>query len=211
MSFISDDEYRKRIDSPENLINIVDGVVNSEGERNKDKGVSEKEINSFIRDGMIINSGEKRNTGVKGKVLGDKNVPDVIRDVITIQGNFEKKTEVAKHWGVSPATVSNLANGTPNRGNPDAISNQRAQAVIEDNVSKIRRVVEKRILSALEYLTSDKLEEVDAKDLSIIVKNLSGVAGGLEKKDQSGPAINVQTIFYNPGTKTVNEYEVIDG
>lgn len=210
MSFISQEDYEDRVNDPRNLLNIFP-------ERRDDKGndanVSESEVDEFIKTGDIINSTEIRRVGHKGKVKGDRDIPEVVRDVITIQSNFAPVTEVARSWGVSAATVSNLRNGVPDRreGHENSERNLRAQSVLNNNVSKIRRVVEKKILSTLALITQEALENQDAKSLSVIAKNLSGVVGGLENKDISGATLNVQTIFYSPDSAKLADYEVVKG
>jgi hypothetical protein len=210
MSFISEKDFNERVSDPRNLLNIFPDRNKNEGNNNS---VREEEVEEFIKTGDIINSTERRETGVKGKVLGDKNIPDVIRDVITIQSNFAPVSDVARSWGVSPASVSNLKNGIPDRreGHEDNHRNIRAQQVLNNNVSKIRKVVEKKILNTLALITQEALENQDAKSLSVIAKNLSGVVGGLEGRDISGATLNVQTIFYSPETARLEDYELIKG
>ncbi len=224
--FITQEKFKERITSPENLVNInevLDGLVDSclpvvdttvveDKQTTVDEDISDA-VKEVMSGEVTINSKERRPVGVQGKVKGDQDVPTVIRDIITIQSNFDRVSNVAQAYGVSPATVSNLKYGIPDRrpGQEDNHRNVRAREVISSNVHKIRGVVEDRILFALGCMSDDKIIDLDAKGISQIVKNLSGVGAGLEKKDDNGgKTINVQTIFYSPGQANVADYEVID-
>lgn len=178
---------------------------------NEKEDLVELAFGRILDEGIIINTPEKRNIGKSGMVKGDVHIPQVIRDIVTVQSHFDSGANLAKHYGISPSQVNNYKHGTPNRHNPNSAGNLRAQKVIESQVTKIKDKVHERILFALDMLTNEKLVDLDAKGISQIVRNLSGVISGVEpKRDDNNKTVNVQTIFYNPGQADLSAYEKVE-
>lgn len=223
--FISREKFEERINAKDNLLNI--GVVKDEEVKDisaqvedsipaitpevveKTEDLTELAFGNILNGSLTINTKERRDMGIQGMVKGDTHIPQVIRDIITVQSHFDTGANIARTFGVSPAQVSAYKHGAPNK-HSESEANIRAKSLINSSVVSIRKKVEDRILHTLEFMTNEKLVDLDAKGLSQIARNLSGVLPGVEKTDSGNKVVNVQTIFYNPGQKSISEYEVVE-
>lgn len=194
MGFITQEELKSRLENSNNLAVIFKDEGKDVTVKNNEKVIDN------ILNGVKINSGETRNIGNGGKVDGDVNVPQVLRNVIGIQANFDKPKNVAKTWGISTVQASKFANGRVNSsgyGNTEA--DMATSKAVNGALDKVRDVATERILKAIECITDDKLENRKAKELSTIASNLSRVLNVVMPKDKDKENPNpVQVIFMTP-------------
>jgi hypothetical protein len=118
----------------------------------------------------------------RGRKDGDVGVPESLRKIIgesSVIDGRQAGLQIAKDFGISSSSVSAYAAGatstasykTPNQEIISHINRSRQRAI-----KKAGRTLN----SALEAITQEKLDYTDAKDLSIIAKNMSAVIKDLE-------------------------------
>lgn len=168
--------------------------------------------------GIAINNGSgHRETGVKGRVTGDKQVPPIFREVIAIQSNLGvDRKALADNFGVTREHIHNLHNGRVNTKAEIAKSGERDSDVelrknLDNALGKVRDKALDRIMASLNFMDDDKLEHQSARELSQIGSNLSRILGTTMPKHE-GPVQNNQfnTVIYAPETKPEHTYEVVE-
>lgn len=150
-----------------------------------------------------------------GRKNGDVNVPDSLRKIIgetaVIDGRQEA-IKLAAEFGISPSSVSAYTKGATSTA-----SYETPTKSILSHINKSRQRAIKRasntLNGALGAITQEKLDYTDAKDLSIIAKNMSAVIKDLEPsdtginsdKENKGP----QFVIFAPTFKDERSFDVI--
>lgn len=117
--------------------------------------------------------------------VGNVEVPESLRKIIgdtAITEGRSAAVDLASRFNVSPSSVSAYSKGATstasyNKPNKDLLS------FLNKRKLKIARSAAGKLSLALENITPEKLEEIDAKDLSTIARNLGGVV-----KDMTPPS-----------------------
>jgi predicted transcriptional regulator len=148
-----------------------------------------------------------------GRQSGDNNVPDSLRKIIgedALLNGRQSAVGLAKSFGISASSVSAYSKGSTSTDS----YNQPKQSIIE-HINKSRaRVIKKAsktLNGALEAITQEKLDYTDAKDLSVIAKNMSGIIKDLEPTNptDTDSKSSPQFIIYAPQFKSENSFDVI--
>lgn len=145
-----------------------------------------------------------------GRSQGDTNVPDSLRKIIgetsEIDGRKEA-LELARHFGVSPSSVSAYANGSTSTATMEKTPNKpHINKAKERIASRAKRVA----MRSLNYLTDEKLKDVKAVELAQIAKSMSGIVKDMEPEEGGGDdgSNKPQFIFYSPQIRDERHYEV---
>lgn len=151
----------------------------------------------------------------RGRDDGDVNIPDSLRQIIgeeAVINGRQSALSLAEMMGVSPSSVSAYAKGATST---TTYHEPKSSIISHINKSRARAVkkASKTLQGALSAITQEKLDYTDAKDLSVIAKNMSGIIKDLEPptspgSDQSSSAPNF--IIYAPQFRQENSFETIE-
>jgi predicted transcriptional regulator len=150
----------------------------------------------------------------KGRNENDNNVPESLRKIIgeesAINGR-QSALQLAQELGISPSSVSAYTKGATSTASYDS-----PKPTIIDHINKSRRRAIKRashtLNSALGSITQEKLDYADAKDLSVIARNMSGIIKDLEPPPSPGlDSLNNQPQFvvYAPTFRDERSFDSI--
>jgi len=134
-----------------------------------------------------------------GNKLGKKKLTLAQRNEIAVRSRLgETQVDLAKEFRVSQNTVSNIERG---RTEVDERSvNQRLDDVQDVAMSKL--------LTAMGYITPDKLQAQSPVNLSTVANNMSRIISNIRRKDDDGPKVIVQ--IYAPELKKESSYKTLD-
>ena len=151
-----------------------------------------------------------------GRDEGDVNVPNSIRKMLgetsVMEGRAEA-VELARTFGISPSSVSAYANGstsTASYNQPKSNIKEYINKSKERNVKRAGKVLR----SALQSLTPEKLEDVTAKDLAGIAKDMAAVIKHLEPapapNDGENNGVRVpQFVIFAPQFRDERSFDTI--
>ena len=148
-----------------------------------------------------------------GRSEGDNNVPDSLRKIIGETSEIDGRQSalaLAEKFGISPSSVSAYANGSKSTDSYDKRPNL---AHINEAKERISSKARKKLFSALNNLTDEKMADAKAVDLASIARSMSGIVKEMEPEIpkesdsvKSGPTF----IFYSPQVKTEEHYDVVN-
>lgn len=140
--------------------------------------------------------------------LSDPNVPASLRQVIqeeAIKGTPPK--ELSKIFGVDSNTI-----GSYKHGYTENTRRNTNEALVRSGQATRIRIASKaqsKIISAMRFMTDDKLQHAKARDLAGIAKDMSTVVNNMEGNSSNSSNQN-NFVFFSPRTKQSDEYEVIE-
>ena len=150
----------------------------------------------------------------RGRAPGDNNVPESLRKIIgetAVINGRQEALQLASDFGISASSASAYAKGATSTTS----YNSPAESIIS-HINKSRRRAIKRasstLNSALSAITQDKLDYADAKDLSVIAKNMSAIIKDLEPPQSSGESSSQSTpqfVIFAPQFRKEESFEVI--
>ncbi len=152
-----------------------------------------------------------------GRKEGDTNIPNSLRALIGEEQLINGRPAalaLAQDFGISDSSVSAYANGATSTASYD-----KPKPAIIGQINKARQKAisraQKTLNSALSAITQEKLDYTDAKDLSVIAKNMSAIVKDLEpekvKDENEDDKPKVQFVIYAPQFKQdLSKYEVVD-
>lgn len=147
----------------------------------------------------------------RGRGNGNVNVPDSVRKVIgetAVSDGRQEAVQLAKNFGISPASASAYAHGATSTASYDEQPNK---SIINSAKERIARSARSKLRQALSALTPDKLQDTKAVDLSTIAKNMAGVVKQMEPESK-GPGegqSNTQFIIYAPQFRKEEHFDVV--
>jgi len=148
----------------------------------------------------------------RGRGNGNVNVPNSVRKIIGSTAIEDGRTEalsLGKMMGVSPSAVSAYTQGATSTASYDEQPNKPIINSAKERIAKSARM---KLRQALNALTSDKLQDTKAVDLSTIAKNMAGVVKQMEPDVPTGQnSLNsgTQFILYAPIFKKEEHFEVV--
>jgi predicted transcriptional regulator len=162
----------------------------------------------------IAPTGQVVDKGAPGRKDGDVNVPDSLRKIIGETAVIDGRQEalaLADMFGVSDSSVSAYSKGATST----ASYNSPAKAILS-HINKARqRSVKKasKVLStALDSITPDKLNDLSARNLAGIAKDMSAVIKNLEPPDNGNDtpgAERPQFVIFAPQFRDERNFETI--
>jgi predicted transcriptional regulator len=117
-----------------------------------------------------------------GRNEGDVNVPDSLRQIIgetSVLEGRQSALALAEMFNISPASVSAYAKGATSTASYDTPSKSIISHIKKSRQRAIKKA-QSKLTTALDGITPEKLENVSAKDLSAIAKDMSVVIRNLE-------------------------------
>lgn len=126
-------------------------------------------------------------------------------------GRIFPTKDVAELTGVSQDAVRDLRNGKVGSSGFNAELMKEIDARTESVKKATHDVALDKLLKTLEFITEDKMENSNARQLSSIASNLSKVASNLTPKVESnGNGKGVTIVLFQPQPAKETHFEVID-
>ncbi len=147
----------------------------------------------------------------KGRGKGNVEVPNPLRNIIgetAITEGRKDAIELAKQFGISPSSVSAYTQGATSTSSYEERPNRE---VIGKTKEKISLRAKSKLMKAMRYITDEKLEGTNAKDLAGVAKDMSAIVKNMEDNDKSpknqtnGPTF----VFYSPQFKKEEHFDVV--
>ena len=123
-----------------------------------------------------------------GRNEGDVNVPDSLRQIIgetSVLEGRQSALALAEMFNISPASVSAYAKGATSTATYDTPTKSILSHINKSRQRSIKKA-QSKLNAALDGITPEKLESVNAKDLSSIAKDMSVVIRNLEPQKPEG-------------------------
>lgn len=182
-----------------NKVHMAIGVLNPKEFEEELNRLKDSTDENPVSRGVVIPSHDK------GRGLGNNQVPNSIRKIISEDVlNGIPASEVSEAFGISKSSISAYKNGSTSTSSYDKPNDSLTNfnRTIKDKLLKKSR---KAMLRALDHMTEDKFEGARLTELSIVAKNMSGIAADME------PVINnqinnTQVIVYRPRMKEEDDY-----
>ena len=151
-------------------------------------------------------------TKERGRGKGNVEVPDSLRKIIGDTAETEGREAalaLARDFGISPSSVSAYAHGA----NSTASYNTRPNLpVIRNAKARISKKARAKMLLAMNKITDDKLDGVNAKDLASIAKDMSAIVRNMDDEDD-GKEKEVDNkpkfLVYAPTVNQENHYQTV--
>lgn len=179
--------------------------------------VSEKEFITELEKTQIESPSESITGEIvdvnKGRGKGSVEVPESLRNIIgeesAISGR-QSAVELASRFGISPSSVSAYGVGATSTASYDRRPNESVINGAKERVSKIAR---NKLLKALHKITDEKLDNVNAKDLAGIAKDMSAVVKAMEPASNGNGSQPTNTgptfVFYAPQVRDERHYDIV--
>lgn len=207
--FISEEELRKRIGSESNLLNIIRKVPPPITPSNltvpefdpplvKENLPEETNRQRAARHAR----GEIKQETRHGEYVVNPNIDnDILRSTIGILASQTSSQQVQKEFGLTKNQVTGAKKS----------KKKSIQDRIESGKNKISELAIDRLMETLGLISTDKLINVSAKDLSTISSNLANVVQKSKEADKMQRAgANVTLSIYAPEVTSSDKYRVID-
>lgn len=151
-----------------------------------------------------------------GRGKGDIEVPNGLRKIIGEESVINGKSsalELASSFGISKSSVSAYANGSTSTRTYNETEKNNLNG-ISDHINKskerVMRRAQNKLMSALSYITEEKLADTKARELAGIAKDMSAVIKNFEPEVQQNNNQNGPTfVFYAPSFRKEEAYETI--
>ncbi len=174
----------------------------------------ESELNSYTKPQNNVITPDIVEMERPGRKEGDVNIPDSLRKVIgetAIVDGRQEALAIARMFGVSDSSVSAYSQGATSTS---TINTPNKDLFAHLNKSRTRAIkkAQKKLDSALDALTPEKLDYADAKDLSTIAKDMSVIIKNLEPEKvapENDGKPSVQFTIFAPQFRQENAYEVV--
>lgn len=172
----------------------------------------EKELNNLNKSTTKPKiTAEIINNPDKGRQKGSVEVPNSLRNVIageSIENGRGSALELAKNFDISPSSVSAYTNGSTSTSTYDTKPNGNKVQKVKDKISLKAR---KRLMSALNFITDDKLANAKLRDVSSVAKDMSAIVKNMESSGPIDLGANGPTfIFYSPKIVSEDRFKVIN-
>ena len=149
----------------------------------------------------------------RGRGEGNLGVPESLREVIAEESVLSGRAGalgLARAFGVSDSSASAYANGSTSTA-----SYNKPNATLKNHVDnakrRVARTARQKLSLALSKITDEKLEDVKARDLAGIAKDMSAVVKNMEPSNGSeDPRSNGPTfVIYAPQMRREETFDVV--
>lgn len=146
--------------------------------------------------GNVVNNAEIKDIS-RGRGLGNKEVPEELRKIIGENALIEGNKETAKAFDVSEAAVSAYKKGatsTASYNEPD----KDLKKFIDSSRNEISTKARKKLISAIDHISEEKLVECSPKVLASVARDMSSVIRNIEPEETNDKGNNVQFVLFAP-------------
>jgi len=141
-----------------------------------------------------------------GRYPQQGNVPPIFRALAGSAAAIGTARATAKAYGMNPTMVHHYKHGRTSQ-DKEAPGLQEA---VDHNTLLVRSQVLDVLNATVGLITEDKLENQNAKELSMIARNLSGILSSTKPTVIAPPANNAQVIVFAPEQEKEQHYETIE-
>jgi len=176
-----------------------------EEDKQEDKSDEDKEIEQLAKD-FLLSQRVKRHPGRTNAPA----VPPALRALIAQEAIVGvKRKEVAEIFGVSTEAVKNYKNSSTSNSTYNTPNEQLKEA--NDRFrNTIKELASTKLIEALHAITSDKLVNARLNVTSSVARDMSNIIKNVSPQENAGNQMNNQVIVYTPGTRKMEDYEVIE-
>jgi hypothetical protein len=199
--FISEEEALERLKSSDNLLNRIGvrhsetGPIQTPPEPEPEPEVIDDPNIDPVRAAVLAGRKAMGGTG-RGRYPGQKNTPPEIRSLIGATAQLTSAEKAAKMFGISAVAAHHYSHG---RTSQNAEPKQSLLDSIENDTQGIRKQVLGVLAFTIAGITPDKIENKDAKELSIIARNLGSIMSATKPPADFGDkTTNAQVIVFSP-------------
>ena len=153
---------------------------------------------------------EKHKTQRGGRYSNQKNIPPIFRELIGTAARVGSLRGAAHVYGTSVPHACHLKHGRTGPLSQTDVNPSLLQQ-IEDNTNTIRKNVLDKMTLWITGITEDKLTNKDAKELSVIARNLASIMQATKPPADSGDkTTNAQVIVFAPELGKEVDYETVE-
>lgn len=118
--------------------------------------------------------------------------------------------EIADELGVARSTVINASQGrTTFSTHPRFVPHPELEEKILNKLEPVREKALERLMKSLDVITDAKLEDLDAKDASVVAGNMSKIVVNTMPKNENNDN-RIQIVMYGPKQKDLKEFDVVE-
>lgn len=140
-----------------------------------------------------------------------KEIPHAVRAFIAEEAiNGASSKEITDALNISPSSISAYKNGATSTASYDS-PNKKLRAHIDNVKERITKKASNRLIRALNNLDEDKMNELGARDLSGVAKDMSVIIDKMSPKADKSTEQHAHIHLYTPPQKKLEDYESIDG
>lgn len=197
MGICSDEDFEKELGR---LTTVVDNTVDD----------TTKPISKGI-------TGEGNVTGEiidihRGRGEGNNGAPESLRKIIgeeSVLSGRQGSLGLARAFGVSDSSASAYANGATSTASYDK-PNATLRNHVDNARRRVARTARQKLSLALSKITPEKLDDVKARDLAGIAKDMSAVIKNTEPSVPEGPRSDGPTfVIYAPQFRREESFDVV--
>lgn len=221
MGVVSDDEFSRQLNNvtnpvPTPVVLPVIPEINPITPIDDDVSIQDTDVTERV-DAELVS--ETDNAAIetihtRGRKLGDNNVPPGLRQLIA--GEYATKGRkaaiaLAREFGISASSVSAYANGTHGTAQYNGTKDKGILEFVKQRKDRVTKKALKVMTASLDKITEDKLALTDAKDLSVIAKNMASIVGDMQGDGADGAQFNgVNFVVYAPPVASEESYGSIN-
>lgn len=143
-----------------------------------------------------------------GRGKGNNEVPESLRKIIGETALIENNKETARAFGISTSSVSAYKKGAHSTASYNEPVDE-LKSYIDETRKEISTKARKKLLSAIDSITSEKLEEVGVKVASQVARDMSTVIKNIEPEMSDNNKSGVQFVFFAPHMREERDFPSI--
>lgn len=147
----------------------------------------------------------------KGRGKGSKEVPESLRALIglsAVEDGRQAGLQLAETFGISNSSVSAYTKGATSTATYNEPS-EELKAHLDKKKLEIQKRASSKLFKALSHITTDKLENAKAKDLSAVAKDMSVIIRNMEPELVVKQGGGNQFVLYAPIQLKEDSFDVI--
>lgn len=179
---LNEEQAKERLNSSKNLLNKLGLSTNRTVEKNESLEV------------VKLHNG--------GRHEGDKNIPPVIRGLISVAANVGTTKEAALAFGVSHHEAHDLKHGKVNDlPNSDLIEKR------DNGLGKIHDKALAALMASMNLITPESLDGMKTKEVVMVAEKLASI---VDKTREGNTARTPLVVIHAPRLRDENEFDVIE-
>lgn len=185
---LTEEKAEERLNSSKNLLNKL-GLSTNRTKNNSSKEDPEVKI-------VKLHNG--------GRNKGDKNIPQGIRELVSVAANVGTTKEAAESFGISHHQAFDYKQGKVNDQVNDKLVESR-----DKGLGKIHDKALEILMHSMGLITPKSMEGMKVKDVVDVAMKISTVVEKTRPESER-EGNKPQVIIYAPRVKEENEFEVIE-
>ena len=126
------------------------------------------------------------------------------------RAGFGTHQEIADEMGLAKSTVTNASQGrTTFSTHPRFVPHPELEEKILDKLEPVREKALQKLMQSLDVISEEKLEDLSAKDASVVASNMSKIVVNTLPKNEMNDN-RIQIVMYGPKQKELKDFEVVE-